>query len=64
MCRILRMMYTTRNYWVSELYSSSGILNTRKHNVSETIYVSPVVGWETSVDGNRSSFQNVVFSSI
>jgi hypothetical protein len=26
---------STQNYWVSGLCSSSGILNTRKHNVSE-----------------------------
>jgi hypothetical protein len=34
------MVCNIRNYWVSGLYPSSGILNTRKHNedpVSETL---------------------------
>jgi hypothetical protein len=35
------MVYNTQNYWVSELCSSSGILNTRKHNISETGSVFP-----------------------
>jgi hypothetical protein len=26
----------TRNYWVTGLYLASGILNTRKHDASET----------------------------
>jgi hypothetical protein len=30
------MVYNTQNYWVSGLCPSSGILETRKHNVSET----------------------------
>jgi hypothetical protein len=34
------MVYHTQNYWVFELFSSSGILETRKHNVSETGSVS------------------------
>jgi hypothetical protein len=29
-------MYDTQNYWLSGLCASSRILNTRKHNVSET----------------------------
>jgi hypothetical protein len=29
------MMYNTQNYWVFVLFPSSGILETRKHNVSE-----------------------------
>jgi hypothetical protein len=29
------MVYHTQNYWVSGLFPSSGILGTRKHNVSE-----------------------------
>jgi hypothetical protein len=33
-------MVSSQNYWVSGLYSSSGILNTRKHNVSEAGSVS------------------------
>jgi hypothetical protein len=30
------MMYNTRNYWVFGLCPSSGILETRKRDVSET----------------------------
>jgi hypothetical protein len=30
------MVYNTQYYWVSGLCPSPGILNTRKHNVSET----------------------------
>jgi hypothetical protein len=30
------MVYNTQNCWVSGLFSSSGILETRKHDVSET----------------------------
>jgi hypothetical protein len=37
---ILTMVFNTQNYWVSGLCPSSGILNTRKHNVSETGSVS------------------------
>jgi hypothetical protein len=29
------MVYNTQNYWVSGLYPSSGILENRKHDVSE-----------------------------
>jgi hypothetical protein len=34
------MEYNTQNYWVFGLCPSSGILETRKHNVSETGSVS------------------------
>jgi hypothetical protein len=37
-------VYNTQNYWVSGLCSSSGILNTRKHNVLESRLVS-VLRW-------------------
>jgi hypothetical protein len=37
---ILTMVYTARNYWVFGLCPSSGILETRKHDVSEAGYVS------------------------
>jgi hypothetical protein len=37
--RILTMMYHAQNYWVSGL-SSSGIVGIRKHDVSETWYLS------------------------
>jgi hypothetical protein len=30
------MVCTTQNYWVFGLFPSSGILETRKHDVSET----------------------------
>jgi hypothetical protein len=38
------MTYNTQNYWVSGLCPLSGILNTRKHNVSETGPVSVLMG--------------------
>jgi hypothetical protein len=31
------MVHNTQNYWASELCPQPGILNTRKHNVSETV---------------------------
>jgi hypothetical protein len=34
--RRLTLVYSTRNLWVSRLCPSIGVLNTRKHNVSET----------------------------
>jgi hypothetical protein len=34
------MVYNTQNYWVFGLYPSSGILENRKHDVSETGPVS------------------------
>jgi hypothetical protein len=34
------MVYNTQNYWVFGLCPSSGILETRKHDVSETGSVS------------------------
>jgi hypothetical protein len=72
------MVYNTQNYWVSGLCQSSGILNTRKHNVPETGSVSVLRWGETPTrldpleranldpshaDGNRVSFRNVMFSS-
>jgi hypothetical protein len=39
-CRILTLVYNTQKYWVPGLCPSSGILNTRKHNVSENGYLS------------------------
>jgi hypothetical protein len=38
------MICNTQNYWVFGLCPSSGILETRKHNVSESWYVS-VLRW-------------------
>jgi hypothetical protein len=34
------MVYDIQYYWVSGLCASSGVLNNRKHNVSETGCVS------------------------
>jgi hypothetical protein len=34
------MLYNTLNYWVFGLFPSSGILGTRKHDISETGSVS------------------------
>jgi hypothetical protein len=39
------MVYDTQNYWVFGLCPSSGILETRKHNISESRSVS-VHRWE------------------
>jgi hypothetical protein len=47
------MMYHTQNYWVFGLRPSSGILETRKHNVSETGFVS-VLRWEEDTYSVRS----------
>jgi hypothetical protein len=38
--RVLTMVYNTQNYWIFVLCPSSGILVTRKHDVSETGSVS------------------------
>jgi hypothetical protein len=34
--RVLTIVYNTQNYWLLILCPPSGILETRKHNVSET----------------------------
>jgi hypothetical protein len=34
------MVYNTQNYWVFGLFPSSGIVGTRKHDVSETRFIS------------------------
>jgi hypothetical protein len=34
------MVYNTQNYWVFGIFLSSDILETRKHDVSETGFVS------------------------
>jgi hypothetical protein len=36
MFKVVTMVYNIQNQWVSGICLSSGILNTRKHNVSET----------------------------
>jgi hypothetical protein len=43
------MVYNTQNYWVLGLCPSSGILQTRKHNVSETGCVSVLRWGETPI---------------
>jgi hypothetical protein len=41
LCRLLQTQtYSTLNYWVFGLFPSSGILENRKHEVSETGSVS------------------------
>jgi hypothetical protein len=40
------MLYNTQNYWVSGLFPSAAILQTRKHDFSETICFRPQVRWE------------------
>jgi hypothetical protein len=40
------MVYNTQNYWVFGLFASSGILETRKHDVSETGCFRPQVKGE------------------
>jgi hypothetical protein len=37
------MVYNTHNYWVFGLFPSSGILENRKHDVSETACFRPQV---------------------
>jgi hypothetical protein len=41
--RVLTMVYNTQNYWVSGVCPSSGILNTRTDNVSETGSTSYII---------------------
>jgi hypothetical protein len=50
-------LVNTQNYWIFGLRSSSGILETRKHNVSETGSVSILrwVGRQYSVGSPRNS---------
>jgi hypothetical protein len=45
--KILTMVYNFQNYWVSGLCPSSGILNARKHNFSESGSVSVLRGGDT-----------------
>jgi hypothetical protein len=51
------MVYNTQNYWVFGLCTSSGILDTRKHNVSETGSVSVLRCLHLLEDGNRSALR-------
>jgi hypothetical protein len=37
------MVYNAQNHWGSRLCPSSGILNTRKHNVSENVGKTPTL---------------------
>jgi hypothetical protein len=55
----------TQNHWVCRLCPSSGILMTRKNNISETGSRSSDwgVSHPSSESWNRSSFWNVMFSS-
>jgi hypothetical protein len=41
------MVRNTQNYWISGLCSLSGILNTRKYNVLETVFLSSGDGRKT-----------------
>jgi hypothetical protein len=69
--RVLTMVCKAQNYCVCGLCPSSGILNIRKHSVSETGSV-PIFRWgegsnrvgvsfPSPEDGNSSSFRNAVF---
>jgi hypothetical protein len=67
------MVYNIQSYRVCGLCPSSGILNCRKHNVSDTgsskrgLSKGPNrvgVSLASSEDGNRSSFRNVLFSRV
>jgi hypothetical protein len=54
------MLYNTQNYWVFGLFSSSGILGTRRHDVSETGSVSVLRcgGEDTYSDGSLRQTKN------
>jgi hypothetical protein len=43
--RVLTMVYNTQNYWVFQLFPSSGILESRKHDVLETGSLS-ILRWK------------------
>jgi hypothetical protein len=60
--RVLTMVCDNQYHRGPGLCPSSGILNTRKHHVSETGCVS--VHLISPEDGNRCSFRNVAFSSF
>jgi hypothetical protein len=65
-------LVSCQNYWVYGIWPSSGVLNTRKNNVLETglrLALSKGhnrvgVPLSSPEDGKRSTFRNVVFSSI
>jgi hypothetical protein len=70
------MVYNTQNHCFFLLCPSSGIIETRKHNVSETgsFFRSKMRGGKRSTqlgpseranfNHHKSSFRNVVFSSL
>jgi hypothetical protein len=59
------MVYNTQNYWVFGLCPSSGILETRKHNVSETGYVSETLCCLVSrIPDNRQSQKPVILINM
>jgi hypothetical protein len=47
--RVLTMVYNTQDYWVFWTFPSSGILENRKHDVSETVSIS-VLRWKGGGD--------------
>jgi hypothetical protein len=61
--KILTMMYNTQNYWVLGLCPSSGILETRKHNVSEN-WSFPVLRWLNSCSESDRSCPVIEVSSF
>jgi hypothetical protein len=69
---LFRIHQLLQNYWGLLLCRSSSILETGKHNVSDSGSVSisrwggntPTLLGSTERDSNISSFQNIVFSSF
>jgi hypothetical protein len=57
------IVYNTQNYWVFGLCPLSGILET-ENNVSETGSFSILRSPPSLEDRNKSSLQNIVFSSV
>jgi hypothetical protein len=60
-CKTRKQVFLTQNYWVFGLFTSSGILGTRKHDVSETGSVSVLwcVGRKTPTQLDLSGFSSI-----
>jgi hypothetical protein len=61
---ILTIVYNTQNYWGFRPRPSSGILETRKHNVSETESVSKMLNFLIFRIRKMDEVQNQVILSL
>jgi hypothetical protein len=58
------MVYDTQNHWLSGLYSSFRILNTRKHNVSDTRSAQAATSSRRTLRRNTSQRTSVASCSL